>query len=94
MAYGVNENVIEFLTNQQTMTVTFSQGRFIGKVKKLAERYPDEVEIVAENEDGSIVAHMPVSYLALSNRKKELTDEERIAMTERLNRARENIQKH
>jgi hypothetical protein len=94
MAYGNNENVIEFLTNQQTMTVTFSQGRFIGKVKKLAERYPDEVKIVTENKDGSIVAHMPVSYLMLSNRKKELTDEERIAMTERLNKARENIQKH
>lgn len=54
------ENVIEFLKNSEQMTVTFSQGRFISKTKKPAEKFPDKVQIIAENEDGSIVANMPV----------------------------------
>jgi predicted N-acetyltransferase YhbS len=46
-------------------------------VRKLAEKYPDEVQIVAENEDGSIVAHIPVSYLKISRGKQDLTEEQR-----------------
>lgn len=84
------ENVCEFLTNAKTMTVSFSQRRFISKVRELAEKFPDEVEIVAENEDGSIVAHMPVSALHLSIIRKNITDEQRKAATERLLKAKGN----
>jgi hypothetical protein len=84
---NTNENVIEFLKDQKVMTCTFSQGRFITKVKRLAEKYPEEVEIVARNNarnnDGSIVAHNPVSYLKLSNKSRTLTDEQRAEMAER-----------
>ena len=52
----VNENVIEFLRNQETATVTFCQPRFINKVKELSKRYPEEVKITAENSDGSLLA--------------------------------------
>lgn len=57
------ENVIEFLKNQNTITVTFSQRRWINKVKRMALKYPDLVKIIAENEDKSIVAHLPVKAL-------------------------------
>ena len=41
------ENVIEFMKDAKTATVTFSQGRYITKIKNLAEKYPDKVEITA-----------------------------------------------
>ena len=85
------ENVIEFLKNSDTMTVTFSQGRFVSKVRELEEKFPDEVKIVAENADGSIVAHLPVSALHLSIIKREMTEEQKRAGAERLAKARENI---
>ena len=78
------ENVLEFIRDSKTMTVTLSQGRFITKVRELAEKFPDEVEIVAENSDGTIVAHMPVSALHLSIIRKNITEEQRKAATERL----------
>lgn len=81
---SMRENVIEFLRDEKTMTVTLCQGRFITKVRELAEKYPEEVEIVAENADGSIVAHMPVSALHLSIIRKTMTEEQRKAATERL----------
>lgn len=79
-----NENVIEFIKNCDTITATFSQGRWISKIKKLAQKYPEEVKIVTENKSGSIVAHFPVSYLHISNSKREMSDEQRNAAAERL----------
>ena len=76
------ENCIEFLRGSKTATVTFSQGRFISKIEKLAEKFPDEVQIVARNK-GSIVAHIPTSYIKINNRSRELSEEERNVLSER-----------
>ena len=88
---NMNENVIEFVRNSETATVTFCQGRFVTKVRKLAEKYPEEVQITHENEDGSIVAHIPTSYIMISNRKREVeyTEEELATLRERIAYARD-----
>lgn len=60
------ENVIEFLKDGQRATVTFSQGRFKSRIKKLAAERPEECQIMAENQDGSMCAHIPVSWIKIS----------------------------
>lgn len=70
------ENVIEFLWNAKTATVTFTQGRYITRIRELAERKPEDCKIVHENADGSIVAHIPTSWVRI-NPDRELTDEQR-----------------
>lgn len=60
------ENVIEFLENQQRATVTFSQGRYKTRIRKLAKARPEECQIVAENKDGSILAHIPTSWVRIT----------------------------
>ena len=82
----MRENVIEWLNGQQTVTVTFSQPRFINKVKKLAEVH-SEVKIVAENSDGSICAHVPLKFIKLSA-PRQMTEEQREQARERLKNAR------
>lgn len=72
----MTENVIEWYTGNDTATVTFAQGKYKTKIRKLAEQHPDEVEIVAENKDGSICAHVPLSYLRLF-RPRDVSEEER-----------------
>ena len=85
-----NENVIEFLTNQQTITFTFSARKWVNKIKKLSQDHPDEVHYI-ENKDGSICGHIPYKYLKISPpRKIELTDEQRAVMADRLVRSRKN----
>lgn len=59
----VRENVIEWLNGEDTITATLNQVRYINKVKKLAIKYPDLVQILVENKDGSIVAHLPLKAL-------------------------------
>lgn len=78
----MKENNIEWLNGQQTVTVTLSQGRFINKVKKLAEQRED-VEIVAENSDGSICAHLPLKFIKISA-PRQMTEEQREQARERL----------
>lgn len=70
------ENMIEWLTGQNRATLSLSQRRTITRVKKLAEQYPDEVQIVATNQDGSVCVHMPVNYIRF-NRPVELSEGEK-----------------
>lgn len=70
------ENVIEFLRDEKTASVTFCQGRYVSRIKKLATKYPDECQIVRENRDGSIFAHVPVSWIKVSRPvKREMSQE-------------------
>ena len=62
----LKENVIEWLTGKQVVTVTLTQPKYISKVKKLAKTHPSEVKILHTNKDGSIVAHLPLKAVKLS----------------------------
>ncbi len=79
---GCIENVIEFLLNGKTATVTFSQGRYKTCIRKLAQSHPEECEIVAENKDGSICAHIPVEWVKIKP-TVILTDAEKERRAER-----------
>lgn len=85
-----HENVIEFEKDAKVATVTFCQGRYVSKIKKLAEKYPDQVEITSEKKN-TIVAHVPVSWVKVNPPKQmNLSDERKEELANRLARIREN----
>ena len=79
------ENCIEWITGQHTITCTISQGRFIKKIKNLAEKYPNKVRILKENSDGTILAKLPLKSLKLSIIERDLSDEQREEMAKKFN---------
>lgn len=81
------ENVIEFFYNAKQATVTFTQGRYISRIKELAEKRPEECKIVHTNTDGSIVAHIPSTWVKI-NPTQELSEEEKLARSERMRQFR------
>lgn len=81
--YGYNENCIEWLKDEKQVTLTITQRKLINKIEKYALINPDCV-IKARNEDGSICAHIPLSWIKMSPPKKT-SDEQR-------QRARESMQ--
>ena len=85
---GNVENGIEFLKDSDRATVSFSQGRYISRIKKLAAERPAECEFVAENTDGSICAHIPVSWVKI-NPTQQLSDERRQRMADVMNQNRQ-----
>lgn len=78
------ENVIEFLRGSQTALVMFSQGRYISHVKMLAERFPEDVQILKLPEDnhGYLLARLPVRYIKLRP-PVQMSQEQRDALAER-----------
>ena len=83
MAENMNENVLEGYKNEPTATVTFSQGKYITKIRKLAEKFPEECQITHENKDGSIVAHIPTKWIKINNPQRVMTEEEKRLAAER-----------
>ena len=63
---GNVENVIEFTKDSERAAVTFCQGRYKSRIKKLTAERPEECEIVAEDQDGSLCAHIPVAWIKIN----------------------------
>lgn len=86
-----NENVIEWLNGNDTATVQLAGHRKLNnKVHEWAKEYPEEVQIVGENTNGSIVAYIPASYITLRRPvHRELSDEQREELRERLKKVRD-----
>lgn len=81
---GCTENVLEWLKDADQATLTLSQPRTITRVRQLAAKHPEECEIVAENKDGSVCAHVPVKWIKIAP-PKQFTDEQKKEMAVRLN---------
>lgn len=82
---GNVENLIEFVKDSERAAVTFCQGRYKSRIKKLATERPEECEIVVENQDGSLCAYIPVAWIKI-NPKKQLSEEQRREIVERFKR--------
>ena len=79
-----NENAVEFINGQHKATVSFCSKKYINRIKALKESNPDQVDILAVNEDGSIYAKVPTSWIRIIPPKKmDLTDEQRAEMAAR-----------
>jgi len=78
------DNVAWFSSDEQ---------KWINKIRKLKNEYPDEIQIIAEPEtnDGCIYCQLPASWLKIQPKRKTrtMTEEERIEAVERLKQARQ-----
>lgn len=89
MAQENNENMIEWVSGQHTITCTFTQNKFVHKVESLAKKHPDKVKILAKNDDGSICAKLPIKSLKLSIIERELSEEDKQIRAERMRKLKE-----
>ena len=83
----MKENVIEWIANSDTATVTFSQQKYINAVMKLAENDPDAVKIIEQpdNNNGYLVAYIRLNRVRI-NTKPPLSDEVRNRLAEQAKR--------
>lgn len=88
----MKETIYEHADGNDTFTVTAAERWSVGMIRRLAEKHPGEVVITAENADGSVVAHVPTSWMRIiPKRMVELSDEQREERAERMRKAREVI---
>ena len=67
--------------------------KLVNQLRKYAKDYPDQVQIIKENEDGYVYAHVPYDWFKNIRPpvKRNLTEEQREAARERLKKAREKM---
>lgn len=79
----MNEFSIEWIKGAEYAGVTVPSGTALkSKLLRLADKKPDEVKIIAENNDGSLFAHIPVNYVKISP-PRQVSDEQKEAASER-----------
>ena len=88
-ADDLRENCIYWLRGDEFATVNFLQGsRFASKLRKMKERYPDDVEIFEDNEN-VILGAVPVKAIKVNIIKgQEMSEERKAQMSEILRNAR------
>lgn len=80
---------VEFIKGEKYLTWYSDDFATIRHIKKLQSEYPDDVVVVAEDEN-SIVVHVPVIWFRepKPKAKREMTEEQRLAAAERLAKGR------
>ena len=86
----IKETVIEHIYGDTWCGISTSEWTWRNKILKLNHQFPDSVQIVADNEDGSLYAKIPFKWVKISKpRQFQMTDEQKAASVERLKKARE-----
>lgn len=83
------ETAYEYFTDEISATVSTNEKRVITRIKKLADKYPEEVSVVftPDRNSGVMVAKIPRKWVKLPappRAGREMSDEERQAAAERL----------
>ena len=87
------ETTWEHIQGEKTGTMYTGETKWITKINKWKEEYPEQVDIRVINQDGSIVVHLPIKWFKVSptkkcNVNKNLTDEQKLKITQRLQAGR------
>lgn len=92
MARDFKEANINFYEGDDVIWATVYQSKYKNQIEKLAEQYPDEVKVLARNDNGTLYARLDKKFVHLSfshREKKEVTEEQREAARERIKLAQE-----
>ena len=85
-----NETVIETEGSRDEWTVCTGQMVWKNRLAKLAKEYPDQVEHLITNLDGSVVYHVPKAWVRISPpRRVTMSEEQKAISAERLRKYRE-----
>lgn len=82
----IKETSIDRIQGEASCSVFTSELKFINQIKKWAQKHPAKVSIIAENSDGSILAHVPNEWFNFVGPKKQynLSQEQREARAARM----------
>lgn len=86
------ETAVEFLGDDAHITYTTNEKKYVNKLRKQAEEYPDDVRIVSEFSDGTIVAHLPRRWFVAPRppaKRAPMSEERKAELRDRLAKMRE-----
>ena len=86
----MRENCIEWIEGDSRITITTYHRKLINKILAISKENPSEVEIIKQNQDGSICVHAPLEFLKIGPKKSyNISEEKKQELRERCARMRE-----
>jgi len=79
----VRETTWSHIQGEVTGTLYTAENKWINKIYKWKQQYPDQVDIKHINEDKSIVVHIPAKWFKVSPTKR-VSEKNKIAAKERM----------
>lgn len=76
------ETATNYMYEDETFTMSSSESKWINKIKKYSEKYPNDVKITYINEDGSIMAEINKKWFKISPPRK-VSDKQRELASQR-----------
>lgn len=73
---SVQETVVEYIVGDDFVYVSAAERKYANRIKKYKEKYP-ELVTYHENDDGSVWAHLPISWFKFPSPKREISEAER-----------------
>jgi hypothetical protein len=67
---NIRETAWNHIAGESTGTFYTAEQKWIDRISGWKEEYPDEVDIRYTNKDGSIVAHLPITWFRVKPPKK------------------------
>lgn len=83
-----SETVIDHLVGDDWCGVSTGEMRIRNRLEHLAEKYPDKVERIDKNADGTVYYHVPFTWIKI-NPPRVVSDRAKEAWTETLRDARD-----
>ena len=76
MKNDIIETVVSFTKGDDKVEVCTAMKKYINQILKFKAQYPDDVDIIAQNKDGSVYARVPLTWFRFvkpksTRRKKE-----------------------
>lgn len=83
----LRETAWNHLAGEKIGTFYTAEPKWIKRVVVWAQKYPDDVKIIAHNKDGSVLAHITTKWLKISP-PRQVSEEVRQAAAERMRKMR------
>lgn len=88
-SFNMNEFAIEWVKGRDYAGVTVPSGTaWKSKLMSYAKEKPEDVQLIAENADGSAFFHVPVNYIKCSP-PRQISEEQKEAARQRFQEMRE-----
>jgi len=87
----LRETAVDHVEGEGYITYFVAEKKWLNKLKKQMEKYPGEIQVVRQNNDGSLVVHLPYSWFrapAPKAKRGPMSADDRARAVERLIAAR------
>lgn len=89
----LKETAVNYIVGEKIATFYTAEKSYIHSIKEWVKEYPNDVSIEFSNTDGSLICHIPKSWVKIRPPRK-VSEEQRLAASERFKKMWERMKEN